>query len=259
MLLFCCILCLLLLFWIYLYRLWRRTNNNSYVQVENWLLHCWDMWNQQTSVLLLSFAASTVTFIIYVVISLSLNPPGRGRWPPTTESGSAVKRQFFSHHCHQVQINQGWYGLDLLNWESVCCDLTIQINMYLRIKQSGTTQWWAGNLELGQMPKGMQNIQGQQTNHRAIWLSQPCSPKVIFHSPSSSINKDLHLNDKDISLILWHLTKRQSDQYLYTTYKSLCPGHGNPLQSTVSNFYTSLHCFVAKCLIQMFKNMHGLK
>ena len=31
------------------------------------------------------------------------------------------------------------------------------------------------------------------------------------------------------------------------------------LYITVMVTYMSLHCFVAKCLIQMFKNMHGLK
>ena len=29
------------------------------------------------------------------------------------------------------------------------------------------------------------------------------------------------------------------------------------LPSTVTNFYISQHCFVAKCLIQMFENMYG--
>ena len=41
--------------------------------------------------------------------------------------------------------------------------------------------------------------------------------------------------------------------------ESLCMSHGYPLLSTVTNFYISLHCFIAKCLIQMFKNVHGLK
>ena len=92
-------------------------------------------------------------------------------------------------------------------------------------------QWWTGNLEFGQMPDGQ----------RAV------------------VKNVLTLNDNEINLILSHLTVRQCDQHLYTTHKFLYHSHGYPLQSTVTNFYICLHCFVVKCLIQMFENLHGLK
>ena len=56
---------------------------------------------------------------------------------------------------------------------------------------------------------------------------------------------------------LCHFLLWQSNQYLNTTYESLYHSHGYLLQS--QTFYISLHCFVAKFLIQVFKNVHGLK
>ena len=107
-----------------------------------------------------------------------------------------------------------------------------------------------------QGPQAIMGCVGRSTNQRAACLSQPCDPEIIS---VASVNDAHMLSDSQINLIPSHSTSQQSDQYLHTTYESLYHSHGYALQSTVTNFYISLHCFVAKCLNKMFKNLHGSK
>ena len=85
----------------------------------------------------------------------------------------------------------------------------------------------------------------------------PCGPVNLSLCSLSSV---IHiLNDNGISPIPSYLPKQYCDQYLHTTYECPNHSHGYPLQSTVTNFYICLHCFVAKFFIHMFQSVHVLK
>ena len=102
------------------------------------------------------------------------------------------------------------------------------------------SQWQTGKLAFGQMPDRLW----------AIWASQPQSVMTVTATLpqnyfSRGVNNVIMLNYNQISPLSSALTVLQADQYLHNIYKSLYHSHGYPLQSTVTNFYISQHCFVA--------------
>ena len=85
------------------------------------------------------------------------------------------------------------------------------------------------------------------------------SPKIVSLGPLQSINKVLDLINKwssHFSNSFTTIISAVSSEIVYHTRVSIWQSW---LPYTVTNSYISLHCFVAKFLIQMFINVHGLK
>ena len=107
------------------------------------------------------------------------------------------------------------------------------------------------------LPRSVVNIGSCRRNHKRLWASRHKTLSPVI--PYSGNKWLLCLSNSFTSAKIIHSCLKVGVS-IYISHTSLYITVMVTLyiQSTVTNFYISLHCFVVKFLIQMFKSVHSL-